>query len=182
VARLAGPGQINSLAQTLIKLTAPGVPDIYQGNEIPDFSLVDPDNRRTVDYPLRQRLLANARELGGREIQKHHGEALPKIWLIQKTLALRAKYPDFFHGSYEPLAGQGERANHVVAFVRGSRALTIVPRFVLELNGDWRDTSLALPAGVWHHEFTGETLAGKIAAGELFKNFPVALLVKAEKP
>ena len=84
VSKLAVPAQINSLAQALLKLTAPGVPDVYQGNEIWDFSLVDPDNRRTVDYPLRQRLLlANARvsNWAAGRIQKHRCEALPKIWL-----------------------------------------------------------------------------------------------------
>jgi (1->4)-alpha-D-glucan 1-alpha-D-glucosylmutase len=181
VARLVGPAQVNSLAQTLLKLTAPGVPDIYQGNELPDFSLVDPDNRRPVDYQRRQRLLAASRNLAGREIWERRDDALPKIWLIQNTLALRAKYPDIFEGSYEPLGAQGERANHVIAFIRGGGVITIVPRFVLELKGDWADTTLELPAGVWHHEFTGETFAGNLVAGELFKNFPVALLVKTEQ-
>jgi (1->4)-alpha-D-glucan 1-alpha-D-glucosylmutase len=180
IARLVGAARVNSLAQTLIKLTAPGVPDIYQGNELPDFSLVDPDNRRPVDYSLRQRLLAEAKELGGKEVWERRDEALPKIWLIQKTLNLRAKWPAFFDGNFEPLSAQGAKANHVVAFIRGGGIITLVPRFVLELKGEWGDTIIEIPAGCWVNEFTGETFAGKMTAGEIFKIFPVAVLVKTE--
>src|ERR1041385_6181024 len=86
---LIEPGRINSLAQTLIKLTAPGVPDIYQGSELWDLSLVDPDNRRPVDFALRERLLAELRTLPLTEIVARSEEGLPKMWLIRQALAVR---------------------------------------------------------------------------------------------
>jgi (1->4)-alpha-D-glucan 1-alpha-D-glucosylmutase len=133
-----------------------------------------------VDYSLRQRLLAEARKLGGREVWERRDEALPKIWLIRRTLNVRAKCPAFFDGTFEPLVAQGTKANHVVAFIRGGGVITIVPRFVQELKSEWREIILELPAGSWHHEFTGETFTGKMTVDEIFKNFPVALLVKTE--
>jgi (1->4)-alpha-D-glucan 1-alpha-D-glucosylmutase len=180
VGRLRAAGQINSLAQTLVKLTAPGVPDIYQGSEIWDFSLVDPDNRRPVDFKLRQRLLYEAMHLEAESIWARRDEGLPKLWMIQRTLALRAQHHGIFNDAFEPMIARGERANHLIAFVRAGRFLTAIPRFVLELNGNWADTSLELPPGVWNNEFTGEAHRGETMASDLFKNFPVTLLVKTE--
>ena len=123
VARLADAARVNSLAQTLIKLTAPGVPDIYQGCELLDFSLVDPDNRRPVDFEIRRRLLAEAKKLPVENIWERRDEGLPKIWLIHKTLKLRARKAKLFGGDYEPLFARGEMAKHIVAFIRGGGAI-----------------------------------------------------------
>lgn len=180
IATLAVAAQVNSLAQTLIKLTAPGVPDIYQGNELWDFSLVDPDNRRPVDFALRRRLAAEARTLSAEAAWSRRDEGLPKLWLIQKTLAWRARYPEVFAGSYQPWMARGAKANPVVAFLRGDRAMTVVPRFTLDLKMDPADATLELPPGNWRNEFTGKNLSGKIAAGELFKMFPVALVMRKD--
>lgn len=173
-------GRINSLAQTLIKLTAPGVPDIYQGCELWDLSLVDPDNRRAVDFELRQRLMPEAKLFSPENIWKHRSEGLPKLRVIHHVLALRARRPELFTGSYEALTAQGIRAEHLVSFRRGEKLITIVPRFLKKLKNDWQDTQLALPPGNWHHEFTGEQFNGTIQPGSLFQKFPVALLVQKE--
>jgi len=179
VAGLTEAGHINSLAQTLIKLTAPGVPDIYQGCELWDFSLVDPDNRRPVDFELRQRLLAEAKKLSAEEIWARHEEGLPKLWMIQKTLDLRSHRKHCFSGQYEPMYARGQKAGQVIAFIRGGGVITVVPRWTLKSN-DWGDTLLELPSGLWRNEFTGEDFAGTAKIDKLFKNFPVALLVGKE--
>ena len=179
VARLANAALINSLAQTLIKLTAPGVPDIYQGCELLDFSLVDPDNRRSVDFELRRRLLAEIQQLPGDAIWERRGEGLPKIWLIHKTLNLRMRRTKLFSGDYEPLFARGKKAKNIIAFTRGGGTITIVPRLVLGLK-NWGDTYLELPRGHWRNEFTGETFSGIERLSELLKHFPVALLVGKE--
>ncbi|HEY3760574.1 MAG TPA: malto-oligosyltrehalose synthase [Verrucomicrobiae bacterium] len=180
ISALSTPALVNSLAQTLIRLTAPGVPDIYQGNELWDHSLVDPDNRRPVNFKLREELLKKAVQMPAEEAWKNHEEGLPKLWLIQKTLALRAKMTEAFHGTYEPLHAHGEKADHIIAFMRGSSVITIVPRFTLELNGDWKGLTIELPEGRWRNEFTGEHFSGKTIVTDLFQKFPVALLVKGD--
>ena len=177
---LAEAAQINSLAQTLIKLTAPGVPDIYQGNELWDLSLVDPDNRRPVDFEWRKRLLAESKMISAKEAWQRRAEGLPKLWLIQKTLRLRANRPEMFLRSYEPLFVKSVEANHVVAFLRSGEVTTIVPRFTLGLKNNLADATLELPRGNWRNEFTGQMFFERVEAGELFKMFPVALLVKKE--
>src|SRR6202012_2520 len=116
-------GRINSLSQTLRKPTAPGLPDIYQGCELCEFSLVDPDNRRPVDFGLRQRLLAEAKDLSAAEVLKRGDDGLSKAWLIQKALKLRAEKSEFFENGYEPLFARGDKAKHVIAFVRGGGAI-----------------------------------------------------------
>ena len=176
VGSLEEAAQINSLAQTLIKLTAPGVPDIYQGNEIWDFSLVDPDNRRPVDFALRRSLLAEAKQLTVEDAWKRRGEGLPKLWLIQKALAFRAQYEGAFSGGYEPVFPRGENAEHIVAFIRGGSVMTIVPRFTRSRVGEM--PTLHLPDGNWRNEFTGEIFSGEVAVSDLFQKFPVALLVR----
>jgi (1->4)-alpha-D-glucan 1-alpha-D-glucosylmutase len=178
VASITEAAQINSLSQTLIKLTAPGVPDIYQGNEIWDFSLVDPDNRRPVDFELRKRLLAEAGEISAGEAWKRRDEGLPKLWLIQKTLAFRARHEELFNGNYEPVFPHGTNADDVVAFIRGGGVLTIVPRFTQSRTGE--APGLLLPLGRWRNEFTGKIFAGEIPVGELFAGFPVALLARED--
>jgi (1->4)-alpha-D-glucan 1-alpha-D-glucosylmutase len=177
---LATAAAVNSLAQTLIKLTAPGVPDIYQGCELWDLSLVDPDNRRPVDFGLRQKLLAEAKNLSAEKIWERRAEGLPKFWLIQKTLKLREQFSDFDKFNYEPVLARGEKAENVFAFSRGGKVLVIVPRFFLKLNQDWQNTSIELPPGKWRNEFTGENFSGEVRVENLFQKFPVALLAKKE--
>jgi (1->4)-alpha-D-glucan 1-alpha-D-glucosylmutase len=177
---LVAPGRVHSLAQVLLKLTAPGVPDLYQGSELWDLSLVDPDNRRPVDYALRRRLLAElASGLSPEAILARADEGLPKLWLIRQALHLRRRHPELFaRGStYRPLPVRGARAAHAVAFARGEGVVTIVPRLVLRLGGDWGDTVLELPAGRWSNELTGEEVeGGERCLQGLLGRFPAALL------
>jgi (1->4)-alpha-D-glucan 1-alpha-D-glucosylmutase len=180
VVPLVEGGHVNSLAQTLIKLNAPGAPDIYQGNELWDFSLVDPDNRRLIDFELRKKLPAEMKNLYAGEIWKRRAEGLPKLWLIQKTLKLRERFPDFFGFNYKPVFARGEKSENIIAFSRGEKIITIIPRFLLELNNDWQNTSLELPRGNWQNEFTAENFNGKVRMENLFQQFPVALLVRKE--
>lgn len=169
---------VNSLAQTLLKLTAPGVPDIYQGTELWDFSLVDPDNRRPVSYTLRQRLLGELKAATPEGIWDRVQEGLPKMYVIRQALALRRAHPEWFGeaGDYRPLVPTGRKSGHVVAFVRGENAIAVVPRFPLRLGGKWADTALALPSGRWRNEFTGDPAVGTMQIADLLRRFPVALL------
>jgi (1->4)-alpha-D-glucan 1-alpha-D-glucosylmutase len=176
IASLAEAAHINSLAQTLVKLTAPGVPDLYQGNEVLDFSLVDPDNRRPVDFEARKRLLGDVKRMGAEESWKRRDEGMAKIWLIRKTLAYRARHDTIFDGDYEPIVAGGENADQIVAFVRGGRAITVVPRFNRSRASAM--PVLLLPRGMWRNEFTEEMFIGEVGAGKLFRKFPVALLVR----
>ena len=176
IATVKEAAQVNSLAQTLIKLTAPGAPDIYQGTEIWDFSLVDPDNRRPVYYELRKRLLAEAKSASPEEAWSRRDEGLPKLWLIQKTLKFRAQHEDLFNGNYEPLYSHGENAENVVAFIRGGGMIPVVQRFMRSRKGEL--PALPLPEGTWRNEFTGEAFTGEVPAGQILKKFPVALLVR----
>jgi (1->4)-alpha-D-glucan 1-alpha-D-glucosylmutase len=185
-APLVAPGRISSLAQTLIRLTAPGVPDTYQGTEIWDLSLVDPDNRRPVDYGLRRRLLAELKGgLSPEQILARMDDGLPKLWVLHRALELRRCLPEAFgeEGAYEPLAARGERAGHAVAFVRGGQAVTVAPRLVIGLDRDWQDTALDLPAGSWRNELTGERIeGGEIRLRDLLGRFPAALLSRPSPP
>ena len=185
VAALREAGQVVSLAQVLLKLTCPGVPDVYQGTELWDLSLVDPDNRRPVDFALRQRLL---RELEGMRVDAvtaRTDEGLPKLWLITRALGLRRRRPQPFspHGTYVPIEAQGPAADHVLAFSRGGEVVTVVPRLLLRLGGQWRDTRVPLPEGTWRNELTDEDVpGGAVPAARLFARFPVALLSRRERP
>jgi (1->4)-alpha-D-glucan 1-alpha-D-glucosylmutase len=179
VSQLRMPGRVNSLAQTLIKLTAPGVPDIYQGTELWELSLVDPDNRRPVDFALRRRLLKELDSLSPEEISERWEEGLPKLWLIRQALHLRRRRPELFgpQGEYSPVFAQGARAGHVMAFVRGGGAVSVAPRLCMAAGADWGDTALRLPAGRWQNLMTREEVeGGKIGIGKLLGRFPVGLL------
>jgi|LSQX01.2.fsa_nt_gb (1->4)-alpha-D-glucan 1-alpha-D-glucosylmutase len=181
--RLVAAGRINSLAETLIKLTAPGVPDIYQGTELWDLSLVDPDNRRPVDFALRRRLLDELPSLSPEDILARSDEGLPKLWLIRQSLHLRRARPELFgsQGGYRPIFASGARASHLVAFMRGENVISVAPRLVLRLNGDWSDTALDLPAGQWTDLLSGDLWeTGRIRLSELLARFPVGLLSKKE--
>jgi (1->4)-alpha-D-glucan 1-alpha-D-glucosylmutase len=176
-------GMLNSLAQTLIKLTAPGVPDIYQGNDIWRFDLVDPDNRQPVDYAARQNTLQNVRtsqELAGDQLKAYLRELLDnpedgrvKLYTIWKALGLRRSQPELFtKADYTALHADGTLGAHIVAYTRAfgdSRATVVVPRLCARLLGEagglwrgeiWQNTFLRLPfgAGKFRNLFTGELL------------------------
>ena len=201
--RVAPFGIFNSLAQALVKITAPGIPDIYQGTEWFDFSLVDPDNRREVDYGRRQEALQAIRERERRdrpalleELLRTRTDGRIKMYLIAAALAARREKPDLFRqGDYIPLETRGHREYHLVAFARRRSpdwAITAVPRFLIGLiePGDlplgrevWSDTAVTLPEGApkdWQNVLTGETIRfenGRMDAGALFGRFPAALMI-----
>jgi (1->4)-alpha-D-glucan 1-alpha-D-glucosylmutase len=208
--RVARFGLLNSLSQTLCKLTAPGVPDIYQGNELWDFSLVDPDNRRAVDYAQRRALLADLERSSGtlapRELLERMEDGRCKLWLTWKVLQLRRAQPQLFtHGGYQRLRARGSRAHHVCAFARrcaGQVLLVIAPRLYRRLLDDpgrlplgaavWQDTFIELPRGErWRRPLRnvldGAQLepalqdgAAGIGLAQALAEFPVALLTGGE--
>jgi (1->4)-alpha-D-glucan 1-alpha-D-glucosylmutase len=178
--RISRLGMFNSLSQTLIKLTAPGVPDIYQGCECWNFSLVDPDNRRPVDFSQRRTLLNALQTLATQTSQQRCAgvralcdtleDSLAKLLVIKVALALRKRWPEVFQqGSYLPLTVKGEHAAHLCAYARiegGRSVITVAPRFFARLLGDantlplgeeiWRDTAVEIP---FHHLVTQFTCA-----------------------
>jgi (1->4)-alpha-D-glucan 1-alpha-D-glucosylmutase len=174
------PGRINSLAQTLIKLVVPGVPDLYQGTELWDLSLVDPDNRRPVDYEQRMQLLSRCRSMSAAEATADWDSGLPKLWLIDRVLSLRVAQPEeFSEGSrYQPLVAQGPHLGNLFAFRRGDNLIAAVPRLTLSIANQWEETRLPLPSGTWENIFTLETASASASATQLFGAFPVALLRK----
>ena len=177
--RLTRFGLLNSLSQVLCKLTAPGVPDIYQGNEIWDFSLVDPDNRRPVDYHRRHRMLAELRQIEASDAAQVRGlvdsisDGRCKLYLTWKVLQFRREHAELFQrGEYLPLRTSGEHASNLCAFARrheGALAISIVPRLYLRLLGEreqpplgeevWGNTLIELPRG-----YDTPTAAGADAA------------------
>jgi (1->4)-alpha-D-glucan 1-alpha-D-glucosylmutase len=172
-ARLRPHGDRNSLAQLLIKLTAPGVPDFYQGCELRDDSLVDPDNRRPVDLALgHARLRELARPPSSADL------SLAKLWTIHCVLSLRRREPSLFDAAYHPLSASGPHAHRVFAFTRGDALLTAVPRLGLHADS-WRDTRLSLPDGAWRDILADRTYRGAIPLRELWAAFPIALLTRA---
>ncbi|MEX2142663.1 MAG: malto-oligosyltrehalose synthase [Pirellulales bacterium] len=181
VAQILDAGRINSLAQTLLKITTPGVPDFYQGSELWDLSLVDPDNRRPVDYSLRRRLLEEMRNLSVEQTMERADEGLSKLWLTVRALDARRRRPDLLGGkaTYRMLEPAGAKSRHVLSYLRGDRAAVVVPRFPLSLDGHWNDTTLELPAGRWINEITGDSCdGGPQAVSQLLRRFPVALFIQ----
>ncbi len=177
------PGRLNSLTQTLIKMTAPGVPDIYQGCELWDLSLVDPDNRRPVDFDHRRRLMDALEESDPHEIMNRMEEGLPKLWVIRQSLTLRRRMPEAFGpgASYAALPVRGARAAHAIAFRRSDNVIAVAPRLTVSLAGEWADTFLELPPGRWINCMESSApWEGQVRLGELFASFPVALLSKEE--
>lgn len=180
VEKVLYPGRVNSLSQTLLKYTSPGVPDLYQGGELWDLSLVDPDNRRPVDYEHRRKMLADAEHLDAAGALARMDEGMPKLWLIQRCLRLRNQRPEFFsaEAAYTPVYANGRGAGHIVAFQRGENLITVVPRWLTTVES-WEETWLTLPGGTWRNHFTGEQLrGGETEVQALFANFPVALLTR----
>jgi (1->4)-alpha-D-glucan 1-alpha-D-glucosylmutase len=192
-ARVSHIGLLNSLSQTLLRLTAPGVPDTYQGCELWDFSLVDPDNRRPVDYQRRIRML---RELGTdvADLLRSMPDGRIKLFVTRAVLRLRRDLPGLFStGEYLSLCADNAHPQHVFAFERrlaNHRAIIAVPRLIAALvprDGDlplgpdtWHDTRLPV-TGHFRNLFTGEHLRpdSSLPAAQLFATFPVALLVSA---
>ncbi len=180
LSRLVEPAQTASLALNLLKLTAPGIPDIYQGTEIWNLSLVDPDNRSPVDFEIRARLLAELEKLTPEQILARAAEGLPKLWMIRQALRARHANEDLFgaNGTYTPLWPAGPKAGAIVAYQRGENAAIAVPRPGLA-SANWDATVLEIPAGKWKNQFTGETLeGGKVEMSSLLARFPVALLIR----
>jgi (1->4)-alpha-D-glucan 1-alpha-D-glucosylmutase len=199
--KLSHIGTINSLAQTLLKLTAPGVPDTYQGNELWDFSLVDPDNRRPVDFQRRFVLM--------REIEKAHAVDLLKsaetggikLAVLRAALKIRRRFSRLFtDGRYIPIEVTGVGSRHIFAFARTSEshaAIVVVPRFCSQLVSEphswpcgcvWKNTSIALPEVTrnrkWRSAFTYSPLttsAGStIPVADLLRDFPVGLFIPSD--
>jgi (1->4)-alpha-D-glucan 1-alpha-D-glucosylmutase len=192
VERIAPAGAVNGLAQALLKLTAPGIPDIYQGTERWDFSLVDPDNRRPVDFALRGDSLADDIET----LAANWRDARIKQQLIARALAVRKKCPELFtRGDYVPLAVKGEHAGRIIAFARragAATALMVVPctasrllqRGITFELASWVNTSATLPPNVMLIDvYSGlqiDGAAAQISIAKLFRKLPFAFLVSPE--
>jgi (1->4)-alpha-D-glucan 1-alpha-D-glucosylmutase len=178
VTKITPAGRINSLAQTLMKYTSPGVPDLYQGGELWDYSLVDPDNRRPVDYELRRKLLNELGSMTAGQVIERMDEGLPKMWVIHHALWLRRERSRSFgpEGSYSGCAARGPQADRVIAYVRGGDVLTVVPRWS-HSGTSWDGTTLELPEGRWTNSLTGQRFEGIQPIENLFAVFPVSLLV-----
>jgi (1->4)-alpha-D-glucan 1-alpha-D-glucosylmutase len=186
LAPLRRPAYITSLSQTLIKYTAPGVPDLYQGTELWDLSLVDPDNRRPVNYPHRRAMLERAEAIqDSAQLRDCLNSGLAKMFLIHRALKLRRARLECFGpaGVYGPLAARGDKASHLVAYTRGSTVAVVAPRLLVKLAGDWGNTQIPLPPGQWRNVFTDQVSGGDAAVGELLRDFPVGLLERTgEQP
>ena len=208
-ARIALAGCVNSLAQTLLKSTAPGVPDFYQGTELWDDSLVDPDNRRPVDFPTRLALLAGLQQRAAegliplvQELLAQWWDGRIKLYVTSQALQCRRTHLALFRdGDYLPLAIIGPRRDHVVAFARRREttwALVVVPRLLSRLSARgtppvgqrvWGRNTLLLPPAAplhWHNVLTGEALTASgtppaqgLSLAQLFQHVPVALLTSS---
>lgn len=180
VAALAPEARVNSLGAKLVQLTMPGVPDVYQGCELTGYALVDPDNRRPVDFDHRRALLALLAAGPEADLDRE------KLLVTAGALRCRRDHPEWFTGAYRPLVAHGRAADHAVAFVRGGHAVTVATRLPSGLRraGGWDDTALplTLPDGQdhWLDALTGATHTGdRISLADLTRDLPVALLVPA---
>jgi len=190
VAHLVRPGRVTSLAQVLVAMTATGAPDLYQGSELWDLSLVDPDNRRPVDYDARRRALDEVTAAGPDDVwpPSPSCDGTSKLWLVHRALGLRREQVAAFApgSSYEALAVEGDKADHALAYCRNGQVAVVVPRLVMGLGGQmigaagptWGDTAVMLPAGRWTDALGGAVVEGGRAELEpLLARFPMALLV-----
>lgn len=190
---LAPLGAINGLAQATLRLTTPGVPDLYQGTEGWDLSLVDPDNRRPVDFALRRQWLDDPSPWPALLQQWRSGQC--KARLVAQLLQLRASLPELFaRGDYKPLRAEGHASAHVLAFRRQHADATLVvavPRLLCAAEivtpllpaAQWRDDALVLPDGRYQHVPDGRVLevhGGRVALAELFLHSPVAVLATVQ--
>ena len=179
VERIRTAGWSNSLSLKVLQLTAPGVPDVYQGTELWDYSLVDPDNRRPVDYDQRRSLLARIDAGWMPEIDE---TGAVKLLVVSRALRLRRGRPDLFRG-YTALTPSGPAADHLIAFDRGG-AVTLATRLPIGLaaRGGWADTTLAVPDGDWTDALTGTPVTvadGRLVVADVLDRYPVALLHRA---
>jgi (1->4)-alpha-D-glucan 1-alpha-D-glucosylmutase len=195
---IAPAGALNGLAQSLLRITVPGVPDLYQGDEFWDFSLVDPDNRRPVDFNARQQALNTPPDVG--ELLSHWRDGRIKQALIAQVLAVRkANAERFQRGSYTPLEVVGKHADHVVAFCRtyqGKHLLVVVPRWPHRLleNGEqphinaqvWGDTRVKLPFATTTQNWKGLFHTGavtpnkKLLISAALGDFPVNVFINPD--
>ena len=177
---ILGAAQISSLSETLIKYTAPGIPDLYQGTELWDISLVDPDNRRAVDYELRKNIFSQMEKLDCIGALEQLDSGLTKMYVIYHCLKVRREHLECFgnEGSYELIKVSGEKAENVVAFGRSRKIVTVASRLLISLGDDWQDTAVELGEGRWMNEFTKQIFEGKTEIRNLLNDFPLALLVK----
>jgi (1->4)-alpha-D-glucan 1-alpha-D-glucosylmutase len=193
VGRIARPGLWNALARTVVHLTAPGVPDLYQGDELWTFALADPDNRRLVDFARRREALASldASPVDVRPLVAHPEDGRIKLHVVRTALGLRRAEPALFAGGYVPLVAAGTTARHVFAFARqaGDRAAivvvprcthTLAPAAAAPVGGVWADATLALPDGIAVERLTN-VLTGEVPGSSridaILATCPVALLV-----
>jgi (1->4)-alpha-D-glucan 1-alpha-D-glucosylmutase len=202
--RIAWYGMLNSLSQVLLKMTCPGTPDFYQGSELWDLNLVDPDNRRPVDFSLRSALLQRIEQTGEEKVGEliadlfsRFEDGAIKLFLVYKVLQARNRHGALFAaGSYTPLGISGRRKNNLIVFARNWESqwvITVVPRFHAELcrpgtlpvgPGAWEDTRVTLPRGVraLKNLLTGEKMEERrsLSAEALFAAFPGALIAAEE--
>ncbi len=173
-------GRITSLAQTALLLTSPGVPDIYQGDELWDLSLVDPDNRRPVDFDHRADLLARLADAEP-EVALADPDGGAKLWLILRLLQHRRQRPGWYEATdYVALPAHGAKGEHVIAFARDG-LVTVVPRLPRQLQQGWAGTTVTLPEGSWVDVLTGAAgWEGAVDLTQLLARFPVAVLERAE--
>lgn len=178
VDRVLAAGRSNSLGAKLLQITGPGVPDVYQGSELWDLSLVDPDNRRPVDYAERRRILA---AIDDGDVPAIDDSGAAKLLVTASALRLRRDRSDLF-GSYTPLAVEGSAADHLVAVAygdeQGGGAIALATRLPLGLaeRGGWGDTTVRIPAGSYVDVLTGRGVDGVEEVAQLLDVFPVALL------
>ncbi len=180
VADISGPGWSNSLGQKLLQMAGPGVPDVYQGTELFEYSLVDPDNRRPVDLRQREAMLARIDE---GELPAVDADGAAKLLVTAVVARLRRYRPELFTG-YVPLPAEGPAAAHAVAFSRGRANLVAVATRLpegLARRGGWADTVLPLPGGAadWHDMVADRPVDGAAPrVADLLDRYPVALLVR----
>jgi (1->4)-alpha-D-glucan 1-alpha-D-glucosylmutase len=177
-AELTPPGWVNALGQKLVQLAMPGVPDTYQGTELWDNSLVDPDNRRNVDFARRRELLDR---IDGGWLPPVDETGAAKLVVVARTLRLRRSRPDLFT-RYRAVMADGAAAAHVVAFDRGG-VIAVATRLPVRLtvSGGWGDTALSLPVHDRIDIFTGRVYSdSRVTMAELLERYPVALLTPVD--
>lgn len=184
VDRIVNAGRVNSLSQTLLKCTAPGIPDTYQGSELWDLHLVDPDNRGPIDYATRTSLLAELEAgIAPEEILQRMDTGLPKLCVLCCGLKLRKQNPQWFgsRADYKSLAVEGKKSDSCIGYMRADAVVTVVPRWSVKLGGSWSGTTVELPVARWKNVLTGDVLSGgRVAVQTVLRRFPVALLIKEE--
>ena len=169
--RVTPPGWSNSLGQKVVQLTMPGIPDVYQGSEVWENNLVDPDNRRPVNFAQRRDLLKGLTD----RPPKIDDTGAAKLWITRQVLRLRREKPDWFR-SYQPVEARGHASSHLIGFDRGG-VITLATRLPVALSatGGWGDTTVVLSKSYWD-QLTGRPAQGTMALAEVLADYPVALL------